>query len=331
MIKNLLSLCLIVMLLLVSGCGDESDSSQVEADSVTLRVLYSDWPPDMMVYLADKKGFFEVEGLDVELVKDQGLTDAATIRKNEKIDVWAYPLLDFIQEAATGVEKNAQVFMLEDYSEGADGLISYTLTDVKDLKGKKIGAESGTVGEFFLNIVLSDKNIDKTDVEIINIAYDDVIEKIKTGEIDAGVTYEPDLGTAVKDGANVLIDSKTTRRSIVDVFVAKKGDLSSRPEAYRDFVRGVQKAFAFYNENPSEAAEILKDEMGMSELEIIETYKTLNLPNLEANINAFDPLAGHESIYNLARMAMKYLEEQNLIEEQIELEPLFNKEIVNSI
>ncbi len=314
------------------GCKKQSEDSGIsDAGDNKLTAIYSYWPPDMMVYLADKKGFFEEEGLDVNLVKVDGISDAAEKRKTQEIHVWAYPILDFIKEIVDNKEAESRVFLIEDFSEGADGLISYTLSDIGQLVGKKIGAESGTVGEYFLNIVLTDHDIPKDEVEIVNINYADIISSLKDGKIDAGVTYEPDLSSAVVDGATVLADSKTVRRSIVDVYVANESDLVARPNVYRGFAKAIEKAIEFNKNYPYEAADLMYEELGIEKEEVVKAFETLHLPNIDLNKKLFDPLAGHDSIYNLARLAMNYLEDQGQVIDIIELEKLFYKDIVNSI
>jgi NitT/TauT family transport system substrate-binding protein len=334
-----LSLVGIILILtgLIAGCNQENQSlppSNHTPESVSLKVLYSTWPPDMISFIAQEKGFFKQNNVAVNLVWDNGLTEASQIRKEAQIDIWAYPLLDFLAEYSSGEETEAQVFMIEDFSAGADAVITLPekkFTSIADLKGKKIGVEKGTVGEFFLNILLQKKDLTLADVEAIDIAFDQILPALQNGIIDAGVTYEPEITSALAEGAIVLIDSKQERNAIVDVFVAKKDNLAQNPEIYKNFIQSILDASAYLEKNPTAAAEIIKEQLEMTTEEVVETFAKLKLPNLRENKTAFDRSSGFASLYTLARKAQQYLEEQNPEMKQFDLEPLIYSDLINAI
>ena len=89
------------------------------------------------------------------------------------------------------------------------------------------------------------------------------------------------------------------------------------------------------NSNPSlfllRAAEIIKEPLGMTTEEIVETFYKLQIPTLRENKTAFDRSSGFSSLYNLARLAQQYIEEQNPNFEQFDLDPLINEDLINSI
>lgn len=333
-IRKLFAVCSVsVLALSLSACGS-SDSDTKNKTMHELSIMYSDWPPDMINVLAQKKGIFEKYGLDVTLIEDQGLSDAAEIRKNEQIDIWAYTLLDFLTDYATGVETEAQTFLIQDFSDGADGVITlpeYNIEDVSELKGKKVGVEKGTVGEFFLQILLDRKKLTIADLDLVDMSYDDIPEAVQNKSVVAGVTYEPDMGNAVNNGAVILVDTSQERGAIVDVFVAKTEALKNNPEAYTQYARAMLEAGDFLRNSPEEAAEILKDDMNMPAQEVIDTFKKLKIPDLRDNETAFDRSSGHASLYILGRLAQQYLKDQEIITTEFDIEPLLNTEIIRSV
>lgn len=325
-----------------AGCNllqPESDEQQPAApsdqpqSSTTLRMLYSEWPPDMMAFLAQEKGFFKEQGVDVELVWVDGFEENVATRMAGGTDVWNYTLLDFITEYADGTEKDGQVFLIEDFSAGADAVVvnSDEIQSMSDLKGKNVGVEVGTIGEFFLNILLQKEGLTLDDVNAIDAGFDAIPGMLADGTIDAGITYEPAISEAVAGGARVLVDSSQERGTIVDVYVAKKDHLAAHPNEYKALIKALLQANDYYNSNPEESAEIIKDKLGMTTEEVVETFEGLRLVDLRDNLTAFDRNSGHSSLYNLSQLAQQYLEDQGVLDEPFPLDPLLNSNLIESI
>lgn len=334
--KSLLVLALF-SLFVFSACGPEKEVVVKDATTEktnTLRMLYSEWPPDMIAYLAQEKGFFQKHGVDVELVWVDGFDDAHEKRANNETDIWNYTLLDFLTEYADGTEKSAQIFLIQDFSAGADAIVTMPeneINSVGDLKGKKVAVESGTIGEFFLKILLNKDRLTLEDLDIVQAAAEEVPALLKSGEIDAGVTYEPYVTESVAEGGKILVDSSQERGTIVDVYVAKSEHIAQNKDAYLALSKALLEASDYYNQNPEEAAEIMKEPLGLSKEEALATFKTFQIPDLRDNKTAFDRVSGFASLYNLGKLAKQYLEEQGILAEDFDLAPLINSSLVDSI
>lgn len=328
-------LSFVVFLLLFSGCSfTKADTETPETDDVTLRILYSEWPPDMMAYLAQELGLFEANNVDVELVWVDGFEAAVAARENGETDIWNYTLLDFVTEYAEGIEQEGQIIFIEDFSAGADAVMTlpaYGINNVADLDGKTVGVEQGTIGEFFLNILLERVDLSLEDLEIVDMGFDEVPLALANGEIDAGVTYEPAISQILNEGGEVLVDSEKERDVIVDVYVAKKDHLLEHPIAYQRAVESILDAGEFFNNNPEEAAEIIKGPLNMTTEEVLETFDKLRIPSLRDNKTAFNRSSGFASLYIIGRLAQQYLEEQGVLIEYFDLDPLINSSIIDSL
>lgn len=329
----------------VSACSpsqttEELDSSSVEQaqdDEFVLNVIYSPWPPDMMAFLAQEKGIFEKNGVNVNLVWGDGITEALELRASEEVNVWNFPIIDMVAEYTERKDEpgyNPQTFLVEDFSNGADALITRPEAEIEtvaDLRGKKVGVEVGTVGEFFLNIVLGREDLTLEDIEVVDMSFDEIPQALKDGDIQAGVTYEPDVSIAVDDGAVVLADTTTERGVIVDVYITQQENLENHPEAYEAFVKSFLEAAEYFESNPQESAEIMKDKLEMSAEEVIETFNTLTIPDLRANQAAFNRSSGFSSLYNLVTVANQYLLDQGSGDEDLDPEKLINPSIIEAV
>jgi len=325
----LISLCTIIIV----GCNQTPTTPPITKEDVTLKIFYSEWPPDMMSYVAQEKGFFKKNNVKVNLIYSEGTSFNLEKRKKGELDIWSYPLLNFVTEYSDGIEQNAQIILLQDISNGADGVITMNkkIKTIQDLKGKKVGLEKYTISEFFLKILLEREKLTLDDIILIDVTFDDVLEKLQNGEIDAGVSYEPVLTKTIAAGGMVIRDSSQERGVIVDVTVANKDHIAKHPEAYKAYVKSILEAHEFYNNHPEEAADIIKEKLGMTREEVIETFTKLQLANIRDNKIAFDRSSGFSSLYTLARQAQEYISTQNKKYKSFDFEPLIYSDIIESL
>ncbi len=301
-----------------------------------IRIAYAEWPPDMMSYLANELGLFEKHGVEVELFFASNYEVINSYREADAVDVWAYTLLDFITEYAEGTERDSQIFLIQDFSNGADAVMSMEgngIDELSDLSGKKVGVEKGTIGDFFLDILLEMNNMSLDELQIISMSADDVVAALVSGEIDAGVTYEPNISQLLNEGGQVIIDSSNESGLIVDVYVADKESVRNNFDAYRNLTAALLEAGEYINENPEKAAEIISSssDINASKEEILKSFSKLTIPDLSDNQIMFNRSSNADSLYILARLAQHYLEGQAVLNKYFDVETLINPSIIDSL
>ncbi len=308
-----------------SSYGFQEPAAELTERTTILRIGYSEWPPDLIVYLAQEKGFFEANGLQVELVPVDGFEDLFEKIENKQIDLWPVTLLDAVIAYSEGEEW--QIIALEDYSNGADAVLTMEdsgIEGISGLTGKKVGTEQGTVGEFFLQILLQRDGLELSDVEIVDMSYDQIPAALVSGEIDAGVTYEPSITETLNQGGRVLTDSASERGTIVDVYSAYRSHLEAYPESYKKFVLSLLDAADYYNAHPEESISIMAEAYGNDVEELSKAFEKLKIPNLRENQTAFKRTSGFESLFNLAKQAELYLVDQGVVQKTSDLTLLFS-------
>ncbi len=319
------STLLVFLLIFSSGCNQSSATGEVaDVPQTTLRVAYGEWPPDLIVYLAEQRGYFSAHGADVELVQISGFEELFELIESGDIDIWPVTLLDAVIAYAEG--EDWQVIMLEDFSEGADAVVTLPENEIKkvsDLAGKTVGVEQGTVGEFFLQILLTREDLTLEDVTIVDLAFDEIPPALARGEIDAGVTYEPSITEVLDAGGEVLVNTEKERNVIVDVYAADKSRINDFPNDYKNFMKGILDASEYYNDNPDEAIAIMAEPFGNSPEELTSAFEGLKIPNLRDNTTAFNRASGFAAIYPVAQQAQRYLEDAGLIVAPKDLSELF--------
>ena len=161
----------------------------------------------------------------------------------DTVDTWA-------REASILSEQNLQArsVMMQDWSRGGDGIVSLTsIKSVEDLKGKKISCTQFTPSHFLLLYLLSQSGLtteDRNAVEKSIIMASDgpaAAAMFKAGQVDAAVTWEPDLSAAVAargDAAHVMVSTTAASNIIADTLIARQDIVNTAPETLRDFVHG---------------------------------------------------------------------------------------------
>jgi len=106
-------------------------------DGKPARLAINPWPGYELLYLAEQKGFFKEEGLNVVLKQFSSLEDVRNAFENGTVDGICSTLVEMIQ-AKANKGKLAQVALVADFSSGADEIQALReVADVKALKGRE--------------------------------------------------------------------------------------------------------------------------------------------------------------------------------------------------
>ena len=127
-----------------------------------------------------------------------------------------------------------------------------TIKTIPDLKGKKIATVRLATGDAVLRGALDDAGLNwKTDVQIFELKNPPaVLEAVKSGQVDAGVTWGPNDVTAEAQGLKVIIRSRTLQPGHPCCrLTVNASDLQQRPEVWERFVRAFLRAEKFANDN----------------------------------------------------------------------------------
>jgi NitT/TauT family transport system substrate-binding protein len=224
------------------------------------------------VIIAQKKGFFKAQGIDVELSYVNYLQLQQADFSAGKYDGIGLTLGDFIILSATNPDM--QAVMVVDESTGADVVVAQSdIKTILNLKGKKLGANLGGFSEIFVTEMLKNSKLTSDDVSLVKAEALEVPQRIQNNAIQAGHTWEPYLSEALKLGAHILFTSKQTPGLILDVVAFRGEVIRDRPEDIRAFVRGWLQALSYWETNIAEGNEIAS--------------KALNIPS---NTISFDGL-----------------------------------------
>ncbi len=258
-----LGVIVLIAALLLSGCGGQAAPSG-GAQPVKLKIGYSVWVGYGPLFIARDKDYFKDEGLDIELVKVEDPKDRFAALSGKQLD-GLVTTLDTMTLYWRSETPFAAILGLDE-SSGGDGIIvrkELNIASVKDLKGKKIGVNVGSVSHFFLDYLLQQNGLSDADASLVKMKQGDVPAALAAAQVDAGVTWEPHLSKAAKD-ANlaILTTSKDTPGLIVDAMVLRRDVLTANPGVATKLSRAWNKAVEYQKANPDDAAAIMQKGLG---------------------------------------------------------------------
>src|SRR4029078_11412883 len=188
--------------------------------------------------------------LDVKFVLiEDPAAKLAAFRKGD-VDIMWDTVDNWAREASILAENNsrAKSIMMQDWSRGGDGIVSLaSINSIEQLKGHKVSCTQFTPSHFLLLYLLSQSGLsgpDRADVEKNVIFTQDApaaAAMFKARQVDAAVTWEPDLSAAVAargDEAHVLVSTTAATNIIADTLCARQDVIDRYPESVRDFVHG---------------------------------------------------------------------------------------------
>ncbi|KRA23742.1 ABC transporter substrate-binding protein [Microbacterium sp. Root61] len=251
--------------------GGASDSAAPEGELTSVK-LQLQWLPQGQFagyFAAVDQGFFEEEGLDVEIIPSGGDIVPQDALANGDVDyaiAWVPKVLGSI-EAGANLTDIAQIFQRSGTLQ-----VSWAdsgITSVADFEGKKIGSW-GFGNEWEIFAAMAAEGLDASTVQIITqdfnmnaflqgdidaaqaMTYNEYAQLLETTNPDTGELYQP-------EDFNVISYEDTEGAMLQDAIWADTARLADDQD-YQDttvkFLKAVIKGWVYAAENPQEASDI---------------------------------------------------------------------------
>ena len=273
-----------------------------------LRIALIPWIGWGSAHLAEVKGFFKEEGIEVQHTAFQTVTEVNTALLSKKIDMSWLVALDLLVLAKES--PGLKFIYASDYSGEADAIVGNGINSAADLKGKKLAREDIPYEVVFTNKYLAAQGLTEKDVKIESLAVADAHAAFIAGKVDAATIYEPFITKALKGrpGSKVLYTAKGTN-TIANGLAADSSVLQSRKQDIMAYLRAIEKGMKFATANPQEANALLAKWVGATPAEVTAQMPLVRIMDLAANKSiVFDeknPLNAINSIDSAAPLLVK--------------------------
>ncbi|MFD2616425.1 ABC transporter substrate-binding protein [Terrilactibacillus laevilacticus] len=328
--KLLASILGVILLISLVGCGSKEDqtsgnSSSSSKETTKMAIALSSWVGYAPLYIAQEKGFFKKNGLDVKLIKMEAVADRRSALAANTIQGFASTVDTHVMTAAAGIPVQ-QVVALDD-SYGGDGMVAKKdIKSLADLKGKKVGVQTDGGASYFWFLYMLDKNnIDVKDVKIQNMSAGDAGSAFVAKKLDAAVTWEPWLTNAKKTSfGHVLLDSKATPGVIEDTVAFRSDFIKKNPKAMKAFVKSWYQAVDYYKTHEADAISIMAKSTSQTSDEFKGAVSGVRYYDQAKNESYFGTKESPGQLMELTEKATKFWLKEDLIKKDPGADSLIN-------
>jgi NitT/TauT family transport system substrate-binding protein len=244
----------------LTGCGSERSDANGPSGPPKVKVAYIGLTCEAAIFVAQEKGFFRDEGLDVEMVKTDwdGLRDGLGLGRFDA----NYTLIMYLLKP---IEQGLDVKITGGIHTGCLRVQAGANTDIRgveDLRGKRIGIPTmGSPPFLFASRALAAHGLDpQKDVTWVVVAPDVSALALENGQVEAIANSEP-IGSILAEQAKVrTIADQAVDEPYKDEYCCAavvSGKLAERdPEAAAKVTRALLKGARWVGENPTAAAQL---------------------------------------------------------------------------
>ncbi|WP_169792009.1 ABC transporter substrate-binding protein [Jiangella muralis] len=178
--------------LLLTACGgDDGDSASTEGGTETVRIGYIPGPaPAMNLLLADERGYFAEQDLEVELTPFQTGISLSNALTGGSIDVGVMGAV----VANFPARGQGKLFLLNNLEADIQQIWAAPgsgIESVADLAGQQVATTTGSAAHLLLHVALEAEGVPADDVEIVNLDMPAVANTFVTGGVPAAALWAP--------------------------------------------------------------------------------------------------------------------------------------------
>lgn len=289
--KAAILLTLILMITtLLPACGKQ-EQIKITLSEVTRSVFYA---PQ---YVAINKGFFEEQGIQLEVSNGQGADKVMTAVLSGQVDIGLAGPEASIYVYNEGKEDYAVVFAQLTKRDGSFLVGRVPEPDFKweGLAGKNIiGGRKGGVPEMTLEYVLKKHGLVPNQDLVVDtsVQFAVMAGAFTGGQGDYVTLFEPTATAVEKEGKGYILASVGQESGEIPytAYFVKKSYMEKNQDTIQRFTNAIYKGQLWVQQHtPKEIAEVIKASFPDSDLEVLETvakrYKDIDAWNMDPILN----------------------------------------------
>ncbi len=259
--KRILTLTLVLALVLtaLSACTPASTPAPETLTPFTFMAGYKPQAnlPFVGAYVAQEKGFFEAEGLDVTIEHSPGKGEHLQLVTAGKVQVTTQDAAVLLKRRADPGLPLVSIALIGQRGQQAfAALASSGLQTPKDWEGHTVGYKGTPPPDLFALLAAAGAQPDK--VELVNVGFDPRV--LTEGQVDVYPVFKSNEPYLIRSwGYDVTLwDAADYGVPTLGLtYVTSEETLASRPEALSAFLRAALEGIAYAQEHPDEAVEIV--------------------------------------------------------------------------
>lgn len=257
---------------LFTGCSEKEKYTEVTLTEVAHSIFYAP------MYVAIENGYFEEEGLKINLVNGLGAdktmtallsgdSDIGFMGSESSIYVYQEGAKDYVVNFAQLTQRAGNFLVSRDMDEEFKW---------ENLKNKVVlGGREGGMPEMIFEYILKAKGIEpQQEVTIVkNIDFGYTAEAFTSGEGDYTIEFEPAAEALELEEKGKIVASLGVESGKVPytAFSAKKSYIKENPEVIQSFTNAIQKGIDYVaTHTPEDIAAVIQPQFEETDLEVIQ-------------------------------------------------------------
>lgn len=330
--KGVWALLVVVFITVLAACNSDNEDSNASEKGEKLKAvsIVLDWTPNTNhtgLYVAKNQGFFEEQGLDVEILlpgeagadqlvasgqADFGISYQESITEARVQDIPIVSIGAVIQHNTSG------------FAAPADRGIQ----SPADFEGKTYGGWGAPVEEAVIESLMKQEDADVSKVEIINMGNSDFFTAVERGDIDFAWIYygwtgvEAELRDMELDMV-YLTDYSEKLDYYTPVISTNEKNIANDPETVKAFMAAVSQGYEYAIEHPTEAADILIEAVPDLDSDLVKASQEWLSPKYQDDAERWG-IQSQEVWENYA----SWMYENGLLESELDVEKAFTNEFL---
>ena len=276
-----------------------SDAAKDEKKDLREVNVVLDWYPNAIhtfLYTAIERGYYEEEGLDVQIRFPANANDALSMVAAGKAEIGMYYQQDLIQAVAN---QKASIRSIGAIVQSPLNIIlslkDKNITSPKDMVGKTIGYGGTILSESLVKCMMEYVGADASDVNLVDVGFD-LMSSMTTGNVDAtiGCLVNHEVPQMEEEGFELNyfpVSGYGIPNYYEEVFLTNNKLLEEEPEVVEGFLRASKKGFDDFKADPDGCLAILMNNQNEANFPLTQSVeeqscKTL-LPLMETDSAEF--------------------------------------------
>lgn len=281
-LKNFFTILIIVTIGVYYSCSRQ----EVSVNKIRLAYIQNDLH-HLPAFVALEKGYYNKDNIRVEIA---GIFKAGP----EEMSAFASHSIDvgYVGEApliTSQANNMVSVKMIAQVNKGGSALVvarNSQVQNIIDLKGRIVAIPGhATIQDILLRKLLEEHGIKPTELTIMVLKPPEMLNTLKSGEIDAFIAWEPYPSKALTSGiGKIILDSDAIWKEHPCCALIVNSEFMKNRVLIKAFIKAHLQAYRFIRDNPHEAIKIGAKYTGMDEITVAEALKRIKfdpIPSLE--------------------------------------------------
>lgn len=263
--KRTLLILLTVFIFVLAACSSD-DAKEDTASDLKKVSFVLDWTPNTNhtgIYVAKEQGFFEEEGLDVEIMLP-GEVGSTQLVATGNADFGISYQEGMMMARSEGMPIVSIAAVIQHNTAGYASPLEKDITSPKDFEGKVFGGVGSDLERAMMDTIMRENGATIDEVEFKNIGDADYFVAVER-DVDFSLVYQGWTGieAELREKPQNMVYLKDFAEALdfyTPILATNETHIQDNPELVEKFVRAASKGYEFAIDHPEKAANILIDQ-----------------------------------------------------------------------